>query len=37
MIELARRGADNLIVLRTFSKAFAAAGIRLGYGAAAPR
>jgi histidinol-phosphate aminotransferase len=31
-----RRGAENLIVLRTFSKAFAAAGIRLGYGAADP-
>jgi histidinol-phosphate aminotransferase len=33
-IELVRRGAENLIVLRTFSKAFAAAGIRLGYGVA---
>jgi histidinol-phosphate aminotransferase len=33
-IEQVRRGAENLIVLRTFSKAFAAAGIRLGYGIA---
>ncbi|MBU4270771.1 MAG: histidinol-phosphate transaminase [Planctomycetes bacterium] len=30
-IELVRRGAENVVVLRTFSKAFAAAGIRLGY------
>ena len=35
-IELLRRGVENLIVLRTFSKAFAAAGIRLGYGVACP-
>jgi histidinol-phosphate aminotransferase len=35
-IELVRRGVPNLIALRTFSKAFAAAGIRLGYGAASP-
>jgi len=33
-VELIRRGAENLLVLRTFSKAFAAAGIRLGYGMA---
>lgn len=33
-IELARCGANNIIVLRTFSKAFAAAGTRLGYGVA---
>ncbi|NLF07123.1 MAG: histidinol-phosphate transaminase [Pirellulaceae bacterium] len=33
-IELVRRGLPNVVVLRTFSKAFAAAGIRLGYGIA---
>jgi histidinol-phosphate aminotransferase len=33
-IELVAGGADNLLVLRTFSKAFGAAGIRLGYGVA---
>jgi len=33
-IEFLKRGARNLIVLRTFSKAFAGAGIRLGYGMA---
>ncbi|MEN6451969.1 MAG: histidinol-phosphate transaminase [Thermoguttaceae bacterium] len=35
-VELVRRGAANLVVLRTFSKAFAAAGIRLGYALAQP-
>ena len=30
-IEMVREGAENLVVLRTFSKAFGAAGIRLGY------
>ncbi len=34
-ITLVHEGKKNLIVLRTFSKAFAAAGIRLGYGIAA--
>jgi len=29
-----KRGAENLLVMRTFSKAFAGAGIRLGYGVA---
>lgn len=33
-IDLVREGAKNLLVLRTFSKAFGAAGIRLGYGIA---
>lgn len=33
-VELLKRGAGNLIVMRTFSKAFAGAGIRLGYGIA---
>jgi histidinol-phosphate aminotransferase len=33
-VELVRGGAENLIVMRTFSKAFAAAGLRLGYGVA---
>jgi len=33
-IEYVKRGAKNVIVLRTFSKAFGAAGIRLGYGIA---
>ncbi len=33
-IDLVKRGAGNLIVMRTFSKAFAGAGIRLGYGIA---
>ena len=28
--------SENLLVLRTFSKAFGAAGMRLGYGVAAP-
>jgi histidinol-phosphate aminotransferase len=31
-IEFVKKGAKNLLVLRTFSKAFGAAGIRLGYG-----
>ncbi len=31
-IEWVKSGAANLIVMRTFSKAFAAAGLRLGYG-----
>lgn len=35
-IALVRGGKKNVIVLRTFSKAFAAAGIRLGYGIASP-
>lgn len=35
-IELVQEGAGNLLVLRTFSKAFGAAGLRLGYGIAAP-
>lgn len=35
-IEMVKEGADNLLVLRTFSKAFGAAGIRLGY-AVGPR
>ena len=33
-IELVNAGARNLLVLRTFSKAFGAAGLRLGYGIA---
>lgn len=33
-IDLVRKGAKNLLVLRTFSKAFGGAGIRLGYGIA---
>lgn len=33
-IDLVKEGARNLLVLRTFSKAFGAAGIRLGYGIA---
>ena len=36
-IELVRRGVENIVVLRTFSKAFAAAGIRLGYAIANER
>lgn len=35
-IDLVKREAKNLIVMRTFSKAFGAAGIRLGYGIADP-
>lgn len=35
--DLVRRGAENVLVLRTFSKAFAAAGVRLGYGIASRR
>lgn len=31
-VDLVKEGAKNLLVLRTFSKAFGAAGIRLGYG-----
>lgn len=30
-IEMVKEGSENLVVLRTFSKAFGAAGIRLGY------
>jgi len=30
-IKMVKEGAENLVVLRTFSKAFGAAGIRLGY------
>jgi len=33
-IEYVKQGAKNVLVLRTFSKAFGAAGIRLGYGIA---
>ncbi len=33
-IDYVKKGAKNVIVLRTFSKAFGAAGIRLGYGIA---
>lgn len=33
-ISLVRGGRNNLLVLRTFSKTFAAAGMRLGYGIA---
>ncbi len=36
-IELVKNGAKNLLVMRTFSKAFGAAGIRLGYGIADSR
>ena len=36
-IELVREESRNLIVMRTFSKAFAAAGLRLGYALASPR
>ncbi|HGN1705855.1 TPA: histidinol-phosphate transaminase [Providencia rettgeri] len=35
-IELVKNGQDNLIVTRTFSKIFALAGLRIGYGVAAP-
>lgn len=35
-IDLVKDGAPNLLVLRTFSKAFGAAAIRVGYGVASP-
>ena len=35
-IELVKKGQKNLIVTRTFSKIFALAGLRVGYGVAAP-
>lgn len=35
-IELIKKGQENLIVTRTFSKIFALAGLRVGYGVAAP-
>jgi histidinol-phosphate aminotransferase len=35
-LEFFRAGYDNVIVLRTFSKAYGLAGLRLGYGIAAP-
>jgi len=35
-MEYIRRGQVNLIVLRTFSKIYGLAGLRIGYGAAAP-
>jgi histidinol-phosphate aminotransferase len=34
-LEFLKRGHDNVIVLRTFSKAYGLAGLRLGYGIAA--
>lgn len=34
--ELVREGLDNVIVLKTFSKIFAMAGLRLGFAYAAP-
>ena len=33
-IDLVRSGSENLLVMRTFSKAFSAAAIRVGYGVA---
>ena len=35
-LEFLKAGHDNVIVLRTFSKVYGLAGIRLGYGIAAP-
>ena len=35
-IELVKKGQKNLIVTRTFSKIYALAGLRIGYGIAAP-
>ena len=35
-LEYFKAGYDNVIVLRTFSKAYGLAGLRLGYGIAAP-
>jgi len=35
-LEFFKAGCDNVIVLRTFSKAYGLAGLRLGYGIAAP-
>ena len=34
--QLIREGAQNLLVLRTFSKAYGLAGLRIGYGLGAP-
>ncbi|MGG4662905.1 pyridoxal phosphate-dependent aminotransferase [Providencia vermicola] len=36
-IELVKKGQKNLIVTRTFSKIFALAGLRVGYGVAIPK
>ncbi|HUT74744.1 MAG TPA: histidinol-phosphate transaminase [Armatimonadota bacterium] len=36
-LTLLKEGADNLIVLRTFSKIYALAGLRIGYGFGPPR
>ena len=36
-VELLREGRENLIVLRTFSKAYGLAGMRLGYALVSPR
>jgi histidinol-phosphate aminotransferase len=35
--QLIREGAENLLVLRTFSKVYGLAGLRVGYGLASPR
>lgn len=35
-IELVKQGKNNLVVTRTFSKIFALAGLRVGYGIATP-
>ncbi|MGG4608812.1 pyridoxal phosphate-dependent aminotransferase [Providencia sp. Me31A] len=35
-IEFVKKGQENLVVTRTFSKIFALAGLRVGYGVAAP-
>lgn len=35
--QLIREGAENLLVLRTFSKVYGLAGLRIGYGLASPR
>lgn len=35
--QLIREGAENLIVLRTFSKVYGLAGLRIGYGLASPK
>lgn len=35
-IELVKQGQNNLVVTRTFSKIFALAGLRIGYGIATP-
>lgn len=36
-IEYVRQGMENVIVLRTFSKAYGLAGLRVGYGFGSPR